>query len=188
MYGLINTSIKGYVIESYGYEPWAQILTGAEVDQGVFIEMRNHSDEDTVRLLEATAEVTGVPLERHLSLLGSYWVRRVATTRFSGLIDKYGSTLPALVSNLDAMHSEISNVFLNYQPPSFEIVQTSTFGFQITYRSQRRGLTSFVIGIIEELGVFYGQAVVISNVSQKPEMKGQESVIDLEMRPSSVEA
>ena len=73
MYGIINNSFKKYVVDRHGDDRWEEIVAIARVHQDVFIELRNHSDQSTIAIVEAAVQVTGQPIDYHLTHFGSFW-------------------------------------------------------------------------------------------------------------------
>ena len=186
MYGIINDSFRKYVIEDCGEDTWQKILDVAMVHQDVFIQMRLHDDQETLTLLNATVQVTGDPLNQHLNRFGRFWVRRIATNQFRGLIDDYGDGFYTLVGNLNLMHRKISKTFLDYSPPIFHIRHIHSVNYHVTYKSHRVGLTAFAIGILEELAVFYNEQLAIISIDTPSDEAGETSEISLELLPSLI--
>lgn len=180
MYGIINSSFKKYIVEVYGDEQVAEISDSSGVNSKIFNEYRRHEDEHTLALLKAAVKVTGETPDHHLRQFGRFWVRRVATNDFRGLIDSYGGDFVSLIQNLNAMHKEISSTFLDYSPPNFAIKELTESRYSVTYQSHRQGFTPFVLGILEELGHFYGLVTTIEAVETTLSDKGEKSVICVE--------
>jgi hypothetical protein len=181
VYGIINSSFKKYIVDVYGDEKAAEITDSSGVKSEVFNEYRRHDDENTLALLMAAVEFTGETPDHHLRQFGRFWVRRVATNDFRGLIDSYGGDFVSLIQNLNSMHKEISGTFLDYSPPSFAIQELTESRYSITYQSHRQGFTPFVLGILEELGDFYGLVTTIEAVETTLSDKGEKSVICVEI-------
>jgi len=183
LYGIINSSFRKYVKETYGDNTWAEVLDVSDVNPDVFVEMRPHSDEDTLAILGAAVEVTGDLLNEHLESFGRFWIRRIATHDFRGLIDTHGSSFSQLITNLNSMHKKISSTFLNYQPPKFRMKHIEGQNYQVLYESHRLGLTPFVVGILRELSDFFGEPMTINSVDTTSDKAGEKSCIDIELLP-----
>jgi guanylate cyclase soluble subunit beta len=176
MYGLINSALKGMMLEQYGNETWNKVLKQSGVPEDSFLSMRSYDDKITYDLVGATSEVLGAPPEACLKLFGQYWVMEVATEAYQSLMDASGQNLIEFLANLNALHDRINNVFLNYVPPEFVIEPMNDGTHRIHYISQRQGLTPFVDGLLEGLAEHFGEELTVISCKHEEREHGTHAI------------
>ena len=75
MYGMVNLAIKECVIDHYGAEMWQRVEEKSGTKEDAFIRMQQYSDELTVSLVVAAAEVIEKSAGEFLGEMGENWVR-----------------------------------------------------------------------------------------------------------------
>jgi hypothetical protein len=184
MYGLINKSLKQMILESYGEEKWQAVQAQAGVPPDSYLTLRSYDDEITYQLVDAASHVLGAPAETCLEMFGQYWVREVASKSYEILMNAAGSDMVEFLQNLNGLHDRITTTFIDYVPPSFEIESQGGSRYQLYYRSQREGLSAFVVGLVKGLGERYASKVIFHDQQDLATDAGSHTVFDIEIQPA----
>lgn len=164
MYGLVNKAVEEMVCLHHGEEAWEKIKAAAGVDVDVFMSNEAYPDDVTYRLVGAASEVLGVSVERILFGFGEHWVLHTARDAYGGLLQAAGKTLPEFLQNLPDFHSRVSMIFPDLRPPQFSCSDIGPDSLRLHYRSHRKGLAPFVIGLISGLGKMFDTPVTARRV------------------------
>ena len=151
MYGLIHKALESMVRKQYGEATWEEILSNSEVDSDSFLTMRAYHDEVTFALVGAVSEHLNLGLDECLEAFGEYWLMEFAPKNYNMLLKSAGREAIEFLGNLDDMHDQISSAFTEFKPPSFVLEEISKSVHLLHYRSSRKGLESFVVGILKGL-------------------------------------
>ena len=165
MYGLVNNAVEELVCSRFGEDKWLLIKEKAGVETEVFISSQCYSDEITYKLVEAATEVLQLPVETVLGAFGEHWVLRTARASYGSLLSAGGKTLPEFLKNLPHFHTRVALIFPELRPPSFKLKEVGPGHARLLYISHRRGLESFVIGLLHGLGKLFETPVVVTHVS-----------------------
>lgn len=179
MYGVINKSLRDMMVEQYGDLAWGNVLQRSGCPHDSFLAMRSYDDSVTYHLAQAAAEELGIELDDALRAFGVHWIEHTIHKHYDTLARAAGSNLIQFLSNLNALHDRISSTFLDYQPPEFDIRTRDDGVVELTYVSQRVGLTPFVEGLITGLGKRFGETVVIHNIESIAVSSGEKSLFTL---------
>ncbi len=179
MYGMINDAIKSMVRDSFGDEVWTEVLikSGAPLE---FEKMGRYDDAMTFRMVNAISETSGVEVERLLESFGRYWISYASKTPYGPMIRMFGSSFKCCLANLDQMHNKMGSLLEGMTPPEFNCSELVEGEFIVIYRSQRKGLSAMVKGLIEGLAVYYGVKVSVTRLYleghiQRPPEIGEEA-------------
>lgn len=150
MYGMINEAIKRMVTEQHSATTWETLAAkaGAERD---YLRMGQYPDEMTYRLVAAASEMLGAEADAILEAFGDYWID-FANKQYGDLMAISGDSLPALVENLNALHTRVGQMMPKLRPPSFAVSDRTEQSFKLYYYSSRQGLEPMVIGLLKGLG------------------------------------
>ena len=161
MYGLVNSAIMDLLVSNHGEEIWQPVKAKAGVEDEIFISTESYPDEMTYRLVGAAAEVLGLPAEEILNQFGRWWVLHTGRENYGHLLKFGGRTLGEFLQNLPNFHTRVVMMFPKLQPPMFECSDVQEGELRLHYRSHRRGLSAFVIGLLEGLGEMFTVGVRI---------------------------
>ena len=167
MYGLINVAVRDLVVSQFGETAWADILAKSEVDESAFIRMGLNDDAVTFALVGAASEVLDLPASDILQAFGQYWTEFTVEEGYGELLDGFGSTLPALVQNLDELHTRVALIYEGLRPPSFKCENVTDGSMDLHYISERDGLDDLVIGLLKGLGKRFQVDVTVEQHSRK---------------------
>ena len=167
MYGLVNKAVEELVVTNFGEDKWEAIKTKAGVDVEVFISNEAYPDEITYKLVGAAVEVLGLPAEQILIAFGEHWVLKTASESYGPMMKAGGKSLKEFLVNLPNFHTRVAMIYPNLQPPRFECSDITEFTLKLHYFTHRPGLTSFVVGLVQGLGKFYGTPATCSILELK---------------------
>lgn len=169
MYGLVNRAIQDMVTSRFGDEKWEQIREGAGIEDEIFYAHAVYPDELTYRLVHTSAEILGLSDDAMLVALGEHWVLETARRSYGAMLQACGEDLQEFLKNLPQFHTRVMMMYPKLQPPRFESIELSKTSLHLRYFSDRPGMSSFVIGIVQGLGKMYGSPVKIRHVEKKSE-------------------
>lgn len=151
MYGLVNRAIEDMAVLAGGPGLWERIRLLAGLEEASFQSMTSYPDELTYRLVGAAAQVLELPAEEVLRRFGRHWIVYTGREGYGPLMTMAGSTLPAFLRNLDAMHARVAVTMPGLRPPSFVVTELADDLLAVEYRSTRKGLEPMVLGLLEGL-------------------------------------
>ncbi len=166
MYGMVNKFLIKSLIAEYGIETWSKIEQKSGVDSSFFVGMEQYPDDVTYTIVGAAADITGVSVEDTLEMFGENWVEMTATAEF-GHFYAMANDLFDFLENLNSMHESLGAGLANLRQPSFSLSRLNDSSAQLTYKSDRAGLTSFVVGLLCGLAAHYDQQINIKIVREK---------------------
>jgi hypothetical protein len=163
MYGMVNSAIMDLLVANHGEATWQKVKTKAGVEDEMFISTEAYPDDITYKLVGAASEVLDRPAGEILNQFGRWWVLDTARNSYGHLLRFGGRTLGEFLINLPNFHTRVVMMFPALQPPMFECTELGPAELRLHYRSHRRGLSAFVIGVLEGLGVMFEVVVTITH-------------------------
>lgn len=163
MYGMVNSAIMDLLVANHGEKTWQKVKAKAGVEDEVFISTEPYPDEMTYRLVGAASEVLEQPVGEILKQFGRWWVLDTARKSYGHLLQFGGRNLGEFLKNLPNFHTRVVMMFPALQPPMFECTDLGPAELRLHYRSHRRGLSAFVIGLLEGLGEMFEVMVTITH-------------------------
>jgi hypothetical protein len=161
MYGMVNKAVQDLLVTNHGEDVWHKIRSKAGLQDEVFISTESYPDEVTYKLVVAASEVLDLPAESILNQFGRWWVLKTAKHGYGQLLAAGGRDLGEFLQNLPNFNTRVSMVFSALQPPEFRCTEVAPRQVRLHYLSHRRGLSAFVIGLLEGLGEMFSVAVQI---------------------------
>ncbi|WP_304234042.1 heme NO-binding domain-containing protein [Jiulongibacter sediminis] len=169
MYGIINKSISELISCNYGVEKWEKIKATCDIDIEFFIGNKKYDDDITFKLAGVMAEDLGVEVDHILGLFGEWWILQTAKKQYGNLLESGGDNFKSFLLNLPDFHNRVMVWYPKLTPPEFQISDLNGNSLCLHYFSKRRGLTSFVCGLISGLGKFFNTEVRIELIKTVPE-------------------
>ncbi|MFK8040891.1 heme NO-binding domain-containing protein [Congregibacter sp.] len=184
MYGLINSALQDMVVTHFGVEKWKEVHKRSGVAEDSYLTMRRYDDESTYMLAGAASEVLDAPIDTCMEMFGKHWVDEIATRNFAPLMDATGNDTVNFLHNLNNLHDRIASTFLDYVPPEFRVenIDKDAGKYFVHYYSERKGLTSFVTGLLGGLADHFGDKLEIFAVSIDEDGEGTHSVFELSIQ------
>jgi len=161
MYGMVNKALQEMVFAAHGEKVWDQIKERAGVDVEIFLSNEAYPDAITYQLVGAASEVLQAPVSDLLEAFGVHWVLKLAVPGYGHLMQAAGSNLKDFLVYLPNFHARISLIFPNLNPPRFLCSDVTDNSMTLSYYSDRRGLSSFVVGLLKGLARHFQTAVTI---------------------------
>jgi hypothetical protein len=161
MFGMVNKAVQELVTTQHGEDIWLRIRLQAGVEEELFISNESYPDDITFRLVGAASSVLNVPAEVVLNQFGRWWVLKTAREGYGNLMKAGGRTLSEFLVNLPNFHTRIVMMMPELKPPEFECSDIEADSLRLHYRSHRRGLSAFVIGLLEGLGEMFATPVKV---------------------------
>ena len=163
MYGMVNKAVQDLLIANHGMEVWLRIKARAGVEDEVFISTQAYPDEVTYRLVGAASEVLGLSAAQVLHEFGRWWVLKTARHGYGHLLKAGGRNLGEFLQNLPNFHTRIMMIFPALQPPEFQCTDAAPGQLRLHYRSHRRGLSAFVIGLLHGLAEMFAVTAEVTH-------------------------
>ena len=176
MYGLIHNALRNMVVRDHGEPLWQLILESTDIEADVFLSMRQYDDNTTLSLIAASAQATNMEVDAFLESFGFYWLTVFAPTDYGALLKLTGDDPFAFLRNLNVLHERISTSFLEFRPPVFSVIQVSDECIELQYNSTRKGLTSFVEGILRGLPTMFNVTMVVELMERAAVQQGEQSL------------
>ena len=167
MYGLVNKAIKDLVVSNYGQETWLEIANRAGFEDGEFVGLQSYPDSLTYTLVKHASEVLKTDAGVVLEAFGEYWITYTADEGYGELMDLSGSSFPEFLSNLDMLHSRMSNMMPHLAPPQFTTRNVKANSLELEYRSERAGLSPMLFGLIKGLGKRFNLTCTVKQIIEK---------------------
>ena len=167
MYGLIHRAIRGCIQQHHGEEAWNRIQKESEVNDSHFVSLKSFPDDIAFGLIGKACETLSVDANTMLHRLGRYWVLTTAKEEYGPILNFGGRDLMTFLKNLDAMHEQVAISFSNLQQPSFQVSVAKDGSTLLHYKSERVGLSSFVVGLLDGLSERFKQPIDVEQVEYK---------------------
>lgn len=167
MYGTMNLAIQEYVTLQYGDAVWQQVKDRAAPEIDHFLTMEQYSDEVTLNLVNAAAELTGDALPQLLDSIGEHWVEFARHSGYGDLLQVIGTTLPEALTNLDNMHARVGLIFPDLQPPTFWCTDIGEHSLVLHYQSDREGLACLIPGAVRGLAAMLHTVASVEQIVSK---------------------
>ena len=179
MYGLVHTAIQDMIVSNHGEETWNRIRKQADVSDDAFLATQNYDDSIVLDLVAAASDSLDITAIECLDAFGQFWISDIAVKHYRAMLDGFGSDIFGFLENLDHMHDRISGTFLNYNAPSFRLERNEDGIHFLHYRSNRQGLTPFVIGLLKGLAIHFNTALDIAVAAEESSDAGQHTIFRL---------
>ena len=163
MYGMVNKSIRGLIVDNHGEEAWAKVAKKAGLQEDLFLSTEAYPDSVTYGIVGAACEVLGTDGAKLLHEFGEYWILVTARESYGDLMESGGRTLEEFLLNLPNFHNRVSLMFPHLQPPMFLTRKAAPGRITVEYRSKREGLAPFVTGLLSGLGKMYKTPVSVTH-------------------------
>ena len=169
MYGMVNKAVQDLIVTNHGEKVWEKIRLQAGVEEEMFISSEPYPDDITFRLVAAASAVLAVPAEVVLNDFGRWWILKTAKEGYGHLMKAGGRSLGEFLVNLPNFHTRIVMMMPALRPPEFECSDVEQDSLRLHYRSHRRGLSAFVIGLLEGLGEMFATPVTVCHEQRQDE-------------------
>ena len=165
MYGMVNKAIQDLVTTNFSEGQWIEIKEKEGFEDDFFISMQSYPDQLTYDLVGAASEVLELEPSAILEAFGEYWILYTAEEGYGEMLALSGATLGEFLGNLNILHDRITHIMPQLKPPKFSSKEISSNHVELTYESDREGLTSMVVGLLRGLGKRFDKHCKIDQIS-----------------------
>lgn len=165
MYGMVNKAIQDLVTTNFSEGQWIEIKEKVGFEDDFFISMQSYPDQLTYDLVGAASEVLELEPSAILEAFGEYWILYTAEEGYGEMLALSGATLGEFLGNLNILHDRITHIMPQLKPPKFSTKEISSNHVELTYESDREGLTSMVVGLLRGLGKRFDKHCKIDQIS-----------------------
>ena len=102
-----------------------------------------------------------------LELFGEYWILYTAHEGYGDLLSLSGNTLAEFLGNMDMLHSRISGIMPDLQPPKFKTRNVQENSLELEYYSHRDGMVPMVYGLLRGLGKRFGTPCTVEQIYER---------------------
>lgn len=164
MKGVINKGIQELVQARFGAEAWEQIKARAGCEEPFFAVSEDYPDELTLALVQAAAEVSGLPTETLLVEFGKFWVSHTGKESYPTFFRLAGSSPRQFLLNMDRVHEQATRNIRNAAPPRFTYEEWPDGRLWMHYHSER-GLCAVLRGLILGVGIYFNQELQVREIA-----------------------
>ncbi len=160
MKGVINKGIQELVETKFGQEAWEKIKDLAGCDEPFFAISEDYPDELTIALVQAAAEVAGLPEETVMEEFGKFWVPNTGKNSYPAFYKLAGNTSREFLLNMDRVHDQATKSIRNAHPPHF-VYEEGEDGRLIMHYHSKRGLCAVLRGLIIGVGIHFDDDLTV---------------------------
>lgn len=164
MKGVINKGIQELVEAKFGVEAWEKIKEMAGCDEPFFAISEDYPDELTIALIQAAAQVSGLPEETVMVEFGKFWVPNTGKNSYPTFFKLAGKNSREFLLNMDRVHAQTTKSVANSLPPRFEYDETEDGGLIMHYNSHR-GLCKVFRGLILGVGIHFDEELAVKETA-----------------------
>lgn len=159
MHGMIHTELRKFVVENYNEDTWETILAKAGLKGKKYLTMQNYSDKETLAIVGAAVEVSGIPLEDLLETFGKF-IAPDLIRMYRTLVDPDWTTKEFLINIEGTMHKAVRDRNIGAKPPVLSFRDIGENKLHFTYNSSR-DLIPVAIGIMKGVAEQYDETVQV---------------------------
>uniref|UniRef100_A0A914WSB0 Heme NO-binding domain-containing protein n=1 Tax=Plectus sambesii TaxID=2011161 RepID=A0A914WSB0_9BILA len=170
MFGWIHESFRQLVNRKYGRDVWLRILEISNFEEGTECEISHYyKDEDTMRIVNAMANIIGVPVEEVWEAYGGFLIQFTLETGWDELLRAMAQDLEGFLDSLDSLHYFIDHVVYKtkLKGPSFRCEPQNDGSLLLHYYSKRSGLYPIVKGVVREVARRLYDTDVVMKVQER---------------------
>ncbi|CAI5453055.1 unnamed protein product [Caenorhabditis angaria] len=170
MFGWIHESFRQLVTRKYGKDIWEKIVSLAKFELGTENEIAHYyNDEETLRIVDAMANVIGIPVEEIWEAYGGFLIQFTMETGWDELLRAMAADLEGFLDSLDSLHYFIDHVVYKtkLRGPSFRCDVQQDGTLLLHYYSKRSGLYPIVKGVVREVARRIYDTEVVMRVQER---------------------
>lgn len=167
MYGLVNCAIQDLITTKFDEETWDRIRRRAGVTHSRFVSMGVYPDEITYQLVGAASEELHLSPAQVLETFGEWWMLYSSRHGYGALMDTFGRDFVEFLANLNDLHDRLRAIFPRYKPPHLTIEVLAEDRLLLHYRSHRKGLAPFVVGLLRGLAYRFHTTITVVQVETR---------------------
>jgi len=158
--GIINKGIQEMVETKFGKEAWEKVKSLAGCQEPFFAISQDYPDETTIKLIKAASQVSGLSEETVQVEYGKFIVPNTLKNYYPTYFILAGSSPREFLLNMNRVHEQVTRNMANARPPRFSYEEPPD-GRLIMHYESSRGLCPVLKGLIEGVGLLFGQELVV---------------------------
>ncbi len=163
MFGLINTAIEGFVLETYGEDVWARVMDQAGLGYASFEAMLPYSAAETDAVLEALALVLGRPREHMLEDVGTFLVTSPNLPAFRRLLRFGGMDYADFVHSLEDLPGRVRLAVDDLILPAITVRVGGAGLYHLTCAPGLCGYGHVMLGVLRAMADDYGTLALLEH-------------------------
>jgi len=164
MKGIINKGIQDLVETKFGAETWEKVKSLAGCEEPYFAISNDYPDEETIALVKAASEVSGLDMETVLVEYGKFMIPNTLREQYPTYFRLAGSSAKEFLLNMDRIHEHATKSISKSVPPRFEYEELQDGRLLMKYKSQRR-LCAVLHGLILGVGILFDQELGVQETA-----------------------
>lgn len=173
---MIHTELRKFVVENYNEEVWETILNKAGLKGKKYLTMQNYSDKETLAIVGAAVEVSGIPLEELLETFGKF-IAPDLIRMYRALVDPDWTTKEFLLNIEGTMHKAVRDRNVGAKPPVLSFRDMGENKLQFIYTSSRN-LIPVALGIMKGVAEQYDETVTVTPTGNDNK-SGSEFIVEI---------
>ncbi|MGJ0505855.1 MAG: heme NO-binding domain-containing protein [Methylocystis sp.] len=167
MYGIVTKAIGDLIVSQHGGAQWEAVQEKAGVEVDFLVGNEPYPDELAYRLVGAAAETLGCSADEFLVRFGEFWVLKTGAESYGALLKSGGASLKDFLIKLPNFHTRVALIYPQLRPPEFACTDIGETSLRLHYFTERPGLTSFMVGLLQGLSKLYETPLEIALVASK---------------------
>ena len=173
MYGLIIECIIESIKNKYGCHVWEKVKKDAKIDRDFYDTHEHYNDAIIKIILSSLSNITGNLKDFSIMVLklflflseknseelmesfGTVFINFMSKFGYEKILRILGRSLKDFLNGIDNLHEYMRYSYPKIKPPSFNVESEMQNGLILRYKSKRRGLTHFVVGLIKEVNIVF---------------------------------
>ena len=173
MHGLINRSIQSYVTNSYGFDTWQKVATGADLDFVEFEAMLSYEDALTPRVLNSLSKELNRPRDGIMEDIGAFIVSHPEFEPVRRLLRFGGVTFEEFLNSLDDLPARARLAVSDLTLPVLELREHEHGNFSLLCGTEIAGYGHVMMGILRVMADDYGALALLEHTGV---IQGSETV------------
>ncbi len=158
MHGMIFSELQNYAETKRGPGTWSALLKKANLENRVYLSVREYPDAEAVALVMAASAMTGLPLSAVLEDSGQFIVPSLVRI-YRHLLKPEWRTIDVIDHTEATVHKVVRVKNPGAKPPQLKTKRLGPDEVQLIYTSPRR-MCGLAIGIATGLGQHFKEKIV----------------------------
>ncbi|XP_014227666.1 soluble guanylate cyclase 88E-like [Trichogramma pretiosum] len=151
MYGIIIENVAEYVRHTYSEETWEEVLKVAGMTYMYFNVNQVYPERMMPKLTNAAMQVLGVTESELFERLGHHFHSFITQHGYDSILNVLGRHVRDFLNGLDNFHEYLKFSYPRMIAPSFSCEKETREGLILHYRSKRKGLKYYALGVIKKV-------------------------------------
>lgn len=152
------------VTAMFGAEAWEKVKSLANCEEPFFAISSNYPDEQTIALVKAASEISGLDMETVLIEYGKFVVPNTLKEQYPTYYKLAGDSPREFLLNMDRIHEHATKSISKSAPPKFEYEQLPDGRLLMKYNSKRK-LCAVLHGLILGVGILFDETLDVQEIA-----------------------